>query len=324
MGVLLWVTFIPQFAEVVRVISPSHPEVGTAARLGFETPRQIANAHTIFNIANAAIFIWFTVPVAWLARRVVPDARKSAEDAGHPVYLDEYYLQQPDVGLDRARLEIGRLGDQVLDMAERSFHAALQGMEDETARLHQNERHADALHGEIISYLGKLSLAGLLDPQPRRLSAYIAAANYLENSADVLGTNLVRIGNKRISAQIRISGATRSILAPLHEAAVEAGRKAVRAFRESDPALAEEVSKSKEHFNRLAADARSHLLKRLTAREPERLATFRLETDTVDELKHLHTLFRRLAKSVSEGDAAPEPPTSAESSGSSDLSSEQS
>ena len=301
-GVLLWVAFIPPFAEVIRVISPTHPEVEASVRLGFETPRQIANAHTLFNVTNTVIFIWFTGPAAWLARRIVPDSKDSADDAGRPVYLDEFYLKQPDTALDRVRLEIGRLGEQVLDMTENSFHAALQGMPGETAALHKQEHHADSLHGAIITYLGKLSTAEMVDPAPRRLSGYIAAANYLENAADVLGTNLVRVGNKRLAAQVKVSGETRSILAPLHAAALEAGRKALRAFADGDSDLAKEVAESKGHFNRLAADAHTHLLKRLVAHEPERLVTYRLESDVIDELKQLHTLFRRVAGSVREGE----------------------
>ncbi|NNM30113.1 MAG: Na/Pi cotransporter family protein, partial [Akkermansiaceae bacterium] len=224
-GVALWAGFIPQFAEAVRVISPSYPEVEEASRLAFESPRQIANAHTLFNFANAAIFIWFITPMAWLARRIVPDARAAPEDPGRPRYLDPFYLAQPDVALDRARLEITRLGNHVLGMADRSFHAALEGLPGELPPLRNAEHQADTLHAEIITYLGQLSLAELVDPQPRRIYEYIAAANYLENASDVIGASLLRIGRKRLAAQVRVSPGTREVLAPLHRAAVETGRK---------------------------------------------------------------------------------------------------
>ncbi|MBA1444494.1 MAG: Na/Pi cotransporter family protein [Chromatiales bacterium] len=51
-GVLIWVLFIDHLANWVTALSPVHPELSGVDRLGAETPRQIANAHTIFNIAN--------------------------------------------------------------------------------------------------------------------------------------------------------------------------------------------------------------------------------------------------------------------------------
>ena len=63
-GVLLWIGFVDQLAELVTLISPVHAELAGAQRLAAETPRQIANAHTIFNIANTLMFIWFTALIA--------------------------------------------------------------------------------------------------------------------------------------------------------------------------------------------------------------------------------------------------------------------
>ncbi|MCU7810233.1 MAG: Na/Pi cotransporter family protein, partial [Candidatus Thiodiazotropha sp. (ex Notomyrtea botanica)] len=49
-GVLLWLAFIPNLAEVVMMISPVSSDLPEGARLAADTPRQIANAHTIFNL----------------------------------------------------------------------------------------------------------------------------------------------------------------------------------------------------------------------------------------------------------------------------------
>jgi len=59
-----------------------------------------------------------------------------------------------------------------------------------------------------------------------------------------------------------------------------------------------EVARSKTTINTEIDRVRAHLLKRLTVQEPERLETFRLESDIVDSLKRLHTLARRIAKGV--------------------------
>ena len=89
-----------------------------ADKLAAEAPRQIANAHTVFNIANTFIFIAFTSQFARLVERLVPD--KPIEEAviTQPKYLDEELLETPSLALDRARLEIGHMGARVREMLQ--------------------------------------------------------------------------------------------------------------------------------------------------------------------------------------------------------------
>jgi hypothetical protein len=55
---------------------PSSPELTGAARLAAETPRQAANAHTVFSVLSTAVLIWFTGPIGKLAQRLAPPARE--------------------------------------------------------------------------------------------------------------------------------------------------------------------------------------------------------------------------------------------------------
>ena len=72
-GVILWFGFIGQLANLVRLISPIAEGLAGTAKLAAETPRQIANAHTIFNVTNTFIFIWFTRLLEWVVRHLIPD-----------------------------------------------------------------------------------------------------------------------------------------------------------------------------------------------------------------------------------------------------------
>jgi phosphate:Na+ symporter len=60
LGVLIWLPFIGQLAQLATMVSPAHTELAGAARMAEEVPRQIANAHTIFYVANTLLFISFT------------------------------------------------------------------------------------------------------------------------------------------------------------------------------------------------------------------------------------------------------------------------
>ena len=121
-GVLLIVWFIPPFADLVRSISPASEHLTGMDRLAADTPRQVANAHTLFNVGIAFLFLPFAGVFARFCEWVVPDrplTEAEELDARHePKYLDDVLLDTPALALERAQLEIGRLGDRVSDMYE--------------------------------------------------------------------------------------------------------------------------------------------------------------------------------------------------------------
>ncbi len=118
---IIWLPFIGLLANFVTSVSPSHPELDGVARLAAETPRQIANAHTFFNVANTLLFIWFTGPLASLVQRLVADQPLAEQGLiVRPKYLEEVLLSTPSLALDRVRLEILHMGETVLPEAVRT------------------------------------------------------------------------------------------------------------------------------------------------------------------------------------------------------------
>ena len=88
LGVLIWVFLIDQLMWLAVQASPSSPELTGSARLAAETPRQIANAHTLFNVANTLLFLPFVNGFVWLVRRLLPD-RKDGDHRVRIKYLDD-------------------------------------------------------------------------------------------------------------------------------------------------------------------------------------------------------------------------------------------
>lgn len=157
LGVLFWVFFIPQMVDLVRHISPSYPELQGMARLAAETPRQVANTHTIFSVASTLVLIWFTGPIARLAQIIVPKRAQEAKRAGDPVYLDESSLTAPSLGLQRVRLELTRLGNEVLEIVRRGSQIVSTGTIEEINLLLDQDKETDRLASEILHYIGLLS-----------------------------------------------------------------------------------------------------------------------------------------------------------------------
>lgn len=294
LGVLIWLAFIPQFADLVRAISPVSENLQEMQRAAADIPRQIANAHTVFNIANLLLFIWFTGPLARLVERLVPIP---PEPPGiEPRYLDEFFLSQPALALDQVRRELVRLGGLVRSMLERSLQAALAGSQDDATALARADDDVDTLYEETIRYLGKLSQKPLINPQPQYLHNFIGIANYMENIGDVVEKDLLAIAAKRIRKKLVISESTKAELRALAEEVVRAFDQALAAVESGDPQDALDVLESKKTVATLADEATAHIAARLVADEPKRLENFQLETEIIETYKRFNTLSRRIAR----------------------------
>ena len=295
-GVLLWLFFIPQFAQLVREISPSDYFLDGAARLAADTPRQIANAHTLFNVGNTFLFIWFTGPLAKLVDWIVPQRE---EPTGiRPIYLDSMFLEHPALALDQVRRELVRLAELDREMLEQSLGVATVGTQRDIARLREAEEDVDELHDAIITYLAQLSQKNLVAPQSTQLYQYIGIANYLENVGDVIENNVLIDAVKRTRLGVVVSPATIEVLSTVHKKVCLAFERSLEALRDGDQVAAHDAVESKTEVNALAERATSHLAKRLVAYEPNRLAAFKVETDIIENLKRINTLTRRIARVV--------------------------
>jgi phosphate:Na+ symporter len=293
-GVLLWVGLIGLLADVVRSVSPAYPDLDAQARLAAETPRQIANAHTLFNVVNTLVFIPFTVQIARLAERLVPERARVVPERARPLHLGEVYLETPALALDRLRLEIGHLGEIVLDVLQ----AARRGpIERDRARISRGVRDVELLHAEILGYARKLSQAEMGSPDTQRLEDLLASSSHLQNISDTVGVNLGTMMHEWESRGFRASEETRAKFLALYDKVVGCVSLSVDAIRESDDVKAGRVVALKTEVGEDADRLGSHLAARLGSHEKD-VAVYRMESGVIELLKRIYYFAKRIAKTV--------------------------
>jgi phosphate:Na+ symporter len=296
-GVLIWVFLIPQLIWLTLQVSPSHPELTGAARLGAETPRQIANAHTLFNVANTLLFLPLAGVFVRLVRRLVPD-RKNGDGLVRIKYLDEGLLRTPAFALDRARLEMLHMGDRVREMLKDILPATLVGDREDLKGFSARDDEVDQLHGEIVTYLGRVSQESLTGGQTDELLKLMEATNDLENIGDIIETNLVSLGHSRLDDGVHVSAATAGVLEEFHLAVSRALEMSLVAVSQKNEAAAAEVIAMKAEINQLADSAALHEARRLVAHEPGRLAAYTFEVDVLESLKRVYYFTKRMARAA--------------------------
>lgn len=295
-GVLIWIGFVSELADLARQISPVHLELSGSDRTAAEIPRQIANIHTVFNVANAAIFIGFTTQITRLVEWLVPDRPLAEDERFTPRFIDEQLLETPSIALDATRREIVRLGGLVRDMLDAVIPAAMSGSRLELDRLAEMDRPVDALHHAIVGYLRDVSLSNLSSHHSDRLVALIKIANDLEHIGDRIATSLVSSSKKRINERVVISEPTAQVIAGLHRKVLEALDGALEALDAEDRRRAKKVRAMKQNLVQKIEEVMRHQMTRLQADEPKRLKTYAREIELIETFGDIFKTTRRIAR----------------------------
>ncbi|MDH3611879.1 MAG: Na/Pi cotransporter family protein [Gammaproteobacteria bacterium] len=310
-GVLIWFGFIDELAQFARWLSPTAPELRGMERLAAEIPRQIANAHTLFNVGNTLIFIWFTGALAWLVTRLLPDKRPTAAGEIEPRFLNRALIETPALALDAARMEIVRMAGHVLPMVRQAGPAVLEGSQDDLDRIHTLDHEVDVLHAAIVKYLGRVSREELISRETKKLSAYLSIATLFESIGDVVETDLVHVGSKRLERNVSVSADTQSIINELADRVTWAVESAAEAVDRGDMSLARKVVDAKDDVSQIADRISNRLVDRLIAEDPHRTATYRIESQLVENYLRIFYFAKRVAKLVAQDDLVDEGPVPA-------------
>ena len=152
-GAFLFIWFVKPYAHFIQAISTKGLEVEVIAR-------QIANAHTIFNITMTLIWL----PLIWLLVKIVvkilPYKEKNSKQKEVPIFLDPRLISQPAAAMEMVAREILRCSGMVEQMIHRLNHAIER---QDLRRVDSILRQAVVvrkLYDNIVSYLSSLFSSG--------------------------------------------------------------------------------------------------------------------------------------------------------------------
>lgn len=296
-GAALWIGLIPWLAELARVLSPAAEGLAGVERLAAETPRQIANANTIFNVANTVLLIGFTGPIARLAERIVPARPEPPPRVVTPKYLDPVYLETPAIAIDRLRMELVHMGQYVRRMLQVVPATAFSGDEHDPARLAAMDDDVDRLHRAILRYARDLGRGELGSSEIDRLEAFVAIANYLESTGDLIATNIAIQSEQRLRARIEPESESREVGRPLWNVVGEMLDEVLQAIRDDDAERARRVSSRKAEIHAMT-DRAIERLGLLAHADRIDIEELRISTDVLGQLKRLYYNVRKIADIV--------------------------
>ena len=294
-GVLLFVLLIPQLADFVRLVSPAVPELEGTARLAAETPRQVANTHTLFSVVSALVLIGFTGPLARLAELIVPARRDTAAAVGDPRYLDEGALTAPSLGLQSVRLETSHLGELVFQIVRRAPSVAIEGKPSDFESLRDEAGEVTRLTATILQFIGKLSEEEHSAEDSREMIGLVEAVHDLASISDVVSMNLIATGEQRLRERIDLASLWDESTSEFVGFVTEIFQHTLAGFGETNTAQPVPVAQLKAKIDTLASAARKSVLDRLKLSDTRDVLRFRLANDLVEQLTQIGRFSLRIA-----------------------------
>jgi phosphate:Na+ symporter len=293
-GAMLWLPLIGVLADIAIWMSPSAPALTGTARLAEETPRQVANAYTVFAAVNLLLVIGLTHPIARGLERLIPG--RPVDPLSGARHLNIAMLDTPAAALELTRAEIRRLGEQVVAMVRHGGRAALGGTGADLDAIEPMDAEVDAIRAAIVTYLADLGQREVSAKQSAEIARLLAATDELEAMGDVVEHGFVRIGRRRLDEHLDVSPATVEVIGALLdevvanleeavEAVAEANRQGVIALLDRAPAM-----------KRRREEAMSRQARRLTAQGPHRAAAYTRQVELISEIYRIHTLTKRLLR----------------------------
>lgn len=176
-GCLLFIWFIRPFAAFIQMISPKGPEVEVISR-------QIANAHTTFNIVMTLIWTPLLSVMVKLVMRLIPDKKEGEGDPAEPVYLDDRLMAQPAAALQLAAKEILHLAFLVGEQLHLTTGMVRRKEEGQPAAGIEQRERLKGLGDKITEYLSGLFSAGVLTEEQ---AAQTAGVMYLLGDVERMG-----------------------------------------------------------------------------------------------------------------------------------------
>jgi phosphate:Na+ symporter len=191
LGVAFIITIFPYFVDIVTYVTTS--VFGVASPdflLGGEKPfisRHIANAHTLFNVINAILFLFLLPYLVKIAIGLTPSGkRERLDEIFHIKYLDRRYLDQPEVALVQVKREIIRMGEETKTM----FAEVTGGLKIRNSSIlekwMEREDVLDNLQKEITDFLVKVMQQNLVVEESKEITSFLRMTNNIERIGDEL------------------------------------------------------------------------------------------------------------------------------------------
>lgn len=295
LGVLIWVGFIPHLVELVEFLTPGSSTAKGSERLAVEVPRQIANAHTIFNISNTLLLLPFSHLLAAAVRSLVR-GKPPKPKATYAKFLDPDVINIPTVALQNVRLETSELAKRVLKTMKKITSDLETPDETSLHKIKKADNVADRLQAEILGYASQIQKGNLSSLESQEFHRTMIQIDALERIGDVISNDMVKISRKKIQKNLKSSKKLTGMLLELQTLLVDLLQNVYLVIRNPESEFRNSILAAESEVERRIEDFFNHQERRFEETDGDRVPLFRVEMDLVEKQRRIYGLIKRIVE----------------------------
>lgn len=164
------------YVQLIEAITPGNPVA------------QIANAHTIFNIATTLVMLPFGKYMAEIAVKILPDSKKADDEDLRLRFIrpfdSSYSVGNSAIAIAQVKAEVNRMLGMVSKNIEDSFNTLIKYDDESLKKVKEREEYIDYLNKGISEYIVSLMSNEINANDSRKINGYYAIISNLERIGD--------------------------------------------------------------------------------------------------------------------------------------------
>ena len=321
-GVMLFIFWIPTFAKLTTQVSAFFGSSQIA--------RQIANAHTIFNISVGIAILPFTGLIASIIMKILPAKyeKKSGDCELKVWHLDDSIIETPSLAIDLVRTEIARMARILSRMLNAIIIPFISDPDlirndpkmsrDEKIRLVNEipthdaffkhltllegidlrEKKIDFLDEKIHDYLMKIARQELHKDEAEEVFKMTSITNDIESIGDIIHRNILPLIKKKQKLKAEFSTEGKEELMRYHVKVIKQISRLRETFEEKDRNIATRIMAKEGKYTDLETQFRLKHMKRVIQKEGKSIKTHEVHLELMDLLHQINVYTINIAKTL--------------------------
>lgn len=298
-GVLIFIGFTPEFTWCIDWLGDE---------FNSDIARQIANAHSVFNIVIGVLFLPFSDAFARLIVKMLPETACPIPRYT-TTFLDDSKIFSPALAVDLARSEISRMAA-ALEYLLRAVAIPFVTQEPKRDKVYpeltllegvdMREEEIDYLEEKITDYLLKIARSGASESQVRVVYAMVSIVRDMESIGDIIHRNFLPLIKKKQQLAHDFSDEGREELTIYHQKVCKQIRLLKEAFAEHDLGKAQKIMAKERKYLDLELQYRVHHLDRLVGKQAASLETHEVHMELMNLMVQIVVYSSNIAKTFLE------------------------
>lgn len=287
-GVLIFIWWMPSFGELVVYLSPKSEFASTdISYLGEVVPRQIANAHSIFNIVLTIFALPLINQFAWFINKLLPKKTDNEDIENKTRFIDYNIVNTPSLALNLAKQETLLMSYQVQSMVRNIKEPFFEHNPKIIKEIEEKEIYVNFLRDEIKAYLIRISRYNVEENRINEAFQILYTVKELEQIADIVSTTLIKKAKSWVNHEYEFSEEGKKELQAYHLSILKQFSRAIEVFRDVNLEKAKKANEKYKKYEDFAFELEKKHFERLTNQVDKTIESSKTHIVLMDMLKQI-------------------------------------